>query len=236
MSETRRLPIELVGGTSEGAELGAAPSLPQPTFCFDLRSPLCYLAAERVLHSFERPLAWQPVDLALLPDAEHFEAFRCESELAAFRESVELRASSVGLQPLRWPDPFPFDATLAMRAATYAQSIGRGAAFALAAFRQAFAGGHALDREDFVLIAAAACEMHPAAVTAAMAGETTARRLAQGSARARAAGAVDLPAFLVDGEALIGERALERAAELLGGGASAPEDEPARQSSTDTPS
>jgi 2-hydroxychromene-2-carboxylate isomerase len=191
------------------------------TFCFDLRSPLCYLAAERVLHRFAGRIAWQPVDLALLPAADRFEAFRCEQGAAAFRceqgaaafrESVELRAAALGLQPLRWPRPFPFDATRAMRAAAYAQSIGRGAAFALAAFRQAFAGGHALDDEDYVLIAAAACEMHPHAVSAAIASPATARRLAQASERALAAGVVDLPAFLIDGKALIGERELERAA------------------------
>ena len=35
------------------------------------------------------------------------------------------------------------------------------------AFRQAFAGGHSLADSDYVLIAAAACEMHPAAVLSA---------------------------------------------------------------------
>lgn len=216
MSETRRLSIQLAGPGETRWDGAARAGLP-PTFCFDLRSPLCYLAAERVLHSFEQPLAWQPVDLTLLPDADHFESFRCEAELAALRESVERRAASLRLQPLRWPDPFPFDATLAMRAASYAQSIGRSAAFALAAFRQAFAGGHSLDREDFVLIAAAACEMHPTAVKTAIASEANARRLERDSVEALAAGAVDLPAFIVGGEALIGERALERAAALLRG-------------------
>ena len=51
-----------------------------------------------------------------------------------------------------------------MRVATYAKSIGRAVPFAQAAFRQAFAGGHSLEDPDYVLIAAAACEMHPAAV------------------------------------------------------------------------
>ena len=51
-----------------------------------------------------------------------------------------------------------------MRVATYARQIGRVVAFAQAAFRQAFAGGRSLADEDSVLIAAAACEMHPAAV------------------------------------------------------------------------
>ncbi len=51
-----------------------------------------------------------------------------------------------------------------MLVATYAKSIGRVVPFAQAAFRQAFAGGHSLADTNNVLIAAAACEMHPNAV------------------------------------------------------------------------
>ena len=51
-----------------------------------------------------------------------------------------------------------------MLVATYAKRIGRAVAFSLAAFRQAFAGGRDLGDESTVLIAAAACEMHPTAV------------------------------------------------------------------------
>ena len=189
------------------------PGVAAPVFCFDLASPLCYLAAERVLHSFDGRAAWLPVDLKALPQAaERFDDFRCAQEEEAFRADVERRAVELGLQPLRWPQPFPFDSALALRAATYAKEIGRGAAFALAAFRQAFAGGHALDSEDYVLIAAAACEMHPRAVRSAIASEAVAERLRSATATAVARGAVELPAFLLDGDTLIGERALERAA------------------------
>ena len=66
-----------------------------------------------------------------------------------------------------------------MRAATYAKQIGRTVAFALAAFRQAFAGGRALDADN-VLIAAAACEMHPAAVLKAIELRSVARRARRG--------------------------------------------------------
>lgn len=184
------------------------------TFCFDLASPHCYFAAERAAAAFAGQLEWLPVSLAALPRAQHFDAFRCETEELIFREDVERRAIELGLQPLRWPDPFPFDSSLALRAATYAKSIGRGAAFALAAFRQAFAGGHPLEREDFVLIAAAACEMHPKAVTAALANGSGGERLQAASAEAAARGAYDLPAFLVGDEVLVGERMLERAAAL----------------------
>ena len=63
--------------------------------------------------------------------------------------------------PVRWPEGWPNNTLKAMRAAIFAQSIGRAVAFSLAAFRQAFAGGRDLSDVDNVLIAAAACELHP---------------------------------------------------------------------------
>ena len=87
--------------------------------------------------------------------------FRCAEEIAAYREDVERAAHRQGVQALRWPDPFPADSEWAMLVATYAKQIGRAVAFSLAAFRQAFAGGRDLGERDNVLIAAAACEMHP---------------------------------------------------------------------------
>ncbi len=83
---------------------------------------------------------------------------------ATDRGDSRARAAELGLQPFRLPEPFPFDSELAMRVATYAKSIGRAVAFSQAAFRQAYAGGHSLADENFVLITAAACEMHPRAV------------------------------------------------------------------------
>ena len=71
---------------------------------------------------------------------------------------IERRAAERGLQPIRWPDPWPSNTLVAMRAATFAQQAGRAVAFSLAAFRQAFAAGRDLSVTDNVLIAAAACE------------------------------------------------------------------------------
>jgi 2-hydroxychromene-2-carboxylate isomerase len=178
-------------------------------FCFDLASPLCYLAAERVLQiGAKGPLEWLPVSAGDLPAAGAKKAFRCAAEIGAFQEDIERQAHRLGLQRVRWPDPFPFESRTAMLAATYAKEIGRAVPFAQAAFRQAFAGGHALEREDFVLIAAAACEMHPRAVSGAIASGATAERLAAAGARAAAAGVEDLPAVLIDGQAICGRQAL----------------------------
>jgi 2-hydroxychromene-2-carboxylate isomerase len=182
-----------------------------PAFYFDLGSPDAYLLAERVLQTMRVATEWIPVLGSELPGAESFEAFRCAQErdivLDGFRSAAERR----GLQPLRWPDPFPFDSTLAMHAATYAKQIGRTVAFALAAFRQAFAGGRALDAET-VLIAAAACEMHPNAVLKAVELRSVRDELARRTARAAEAGVRDVPAIVVGSQVFLGDAGLTAAA------------------------
>jgi 2-hydroxychromene-2-carboxylate isomerase len=180
-------------------------------FYFDLSSPLAYFAAERILHVLPGPVEWQPVLARELPGAASFEAFRCSTEEEVFRVETERRAHALSLQPLRWPDPFPFDSGLAMRAATYAKSIGRVVPFAQAAFRQAFAGGHDLERPDFVLIAAAACEMHPQAVLRGAELRSVREQLAAATAAAALAGVSDVPAVRVDERIFVGKDALDQA-------------------------
>src|SRR4051812_45253986 len=109
---------------------------------------------------------------------------------------------------LRWPEPFPADVQWATLAATYAKWIGRGVAFSLAALRQAFAAGRDLSAPDNVLLAAAACEMHPTAVIKGVSLESTRRALAEADERARADGVDSVPAVWVDGVLLSGERAI----------------------------
>jgi 2-hydroxychromene-2-carboxylate isomerase len=182
-------------------------------FYFDLASPLAYLAAEQILHVLRGPAEWQPVLARELSHAESFEAYRCRTEEEVFRSEVERRARAQGLQPLHWPSPFPFDSAMAMRAATYAKSIGRTVPFAQAAFRQAFAGGRSLAEPDNVLIAAAACEMHPAAVLRGAELTSVREQLAMTTALAARAGVSDVPAVRVGERVFIGERAIEEAAE-----------------------
>ncbi len=188
---------------------------PDAAFYFDLASPLAYMAAERILHVFSNPptpVEWQPVLARELPGAQTFDAFRCREEEDVFRVDVARRARELGLQPLRWPAEFPFDSTLAMRAATYAKSIGRAVPFAQAAFRQAFAGGRSLGEADNVLIAAAACEMHPAAVLKGAGLGSVRAQLDAATAAAAQAGVSDVPAVRIGTRVFVGERALERAA------------------------
>jgi 2-hydroxychromene-2-carboxylate isomerase len=193
------------------------------SFYFDLQSPLAYLAAERVLHVLPGPAEWQPVlarelsaDGRAAPRGDGAAGERGESEREqdspAWREEIAERARELGLQPLRWPEPFPFDSAPAMRAATYAKSIGRVVPFAQAAFRQAFAGGRDLESVDNVLIAAAACEMHPAAVVRGTELRSTAAQLSAATSDAARASVASVPAIVVDGAVFEGERLIERAA------------------------
>jgi 2-hydroxychromene-2-carboxylate isomerase len=167
-------------------------------FLYDLASPVAYLAAERVNHVLGEVPEWVPVRVGEVGP------FRCAEEVAAYRENVERAARAQAVQPLRWPDPFPSDTEWAMLAATYAKQIGRAVAFSLAAFRQAFAGGRDLGDRDNVLLAAAACEMHPAAVVKGAELRGTRERLQAATAEAAAAGVREVPAVLTAGGEVIG--------------------------------
>ena len=170
----------------------------QPVFYYDLGDPSCYLAAEQVMAALPVVPEWEPV--LWQPPAE------------VTREQLERRAAELGLQPLRWPRRWPPDSREAMLAATYAKRIGRAVAFSLAAFRQAFAGGRDLGERDTILIAGAACEMHPAALLKAIDTKSVVEALDLAGARARAAGVSSLPAIELGGIVHQGEDLLAQAA------------------------
>jgi 2-hydroxychromene-2-carboxylate isomerase len=195
--------------------IAASDHAPDAAFYFDLFSPEAYLAAERVIRVLGAPARWQPVLARDLAAAESFEGFRCAEEEAIFRSELERRSAAQGLQPVVWPDPFPFDSERAMRVAIFAAGIGKLVAYSLAAFRQAFAGGRSLAVSENVLIAAAACEMHPAAVQRAAERGSLGRSLAQATERAVAAGVRDVPAVRIGELVFHGPDAPERAGEAV---------------------
>ena len=191
---------------------GALPA--QPIFYYDLASPEAYLVAERSAGVLGEVPEWQPVRLAGLRAGE-VGPFRCAAEVDAFQEDIARRVAAYGLQPLRWPAEFPADTEWALLVATYAKQIGRAVAFSLAAFRQAFAGGRDLGDPDTIMLAAAACEMHPAAVEKGARLASIARRLDDATAAAAAAGVIDVPAVRVGERVFHGDRELEAAAATL---------------------
>ena len=137
----------------------------RPTFYFDLGSPYAYLTAERISGLFteaglEQP-EWQPVLLGGLFKRFERDSWANGPGRQGGIAEIERRASAYGLPPLSWPEPWPGNTLFAMRVATFAKQTGRTVSFSLAAFRQAFAAGRDLSDPDNVLIAAAACELHP---------------------------------------------------------------------------
>ncbi len=200
--------------TAGSSTADAAGAVAQPRFYFDLASPDAYLAAERVMHVLPEVPEWIPVRLDGLA-AGGVGAFRCAEEELIYREDVEARARRYELQRIRWPDPFPADTAWAMLAATYTKQIGRGVAFALAAFRQAFAGGLDLSQRDNVLIAAAACELHPNAVLKALETQSVKDRLREVTSEAYERGVRGVPTIAVGDELFWGDDRLEEAASAL---------------------
>lgn len=173
----------------------------QPIFYYDLGSPECYLVAEQVLHALPVVPEWQPV---LTIEHEPIDRLR-----------IERTAAELGLQKLRWPEQLPPQSRLAMLAATYAKQIGRGVAFSLAMFRQTFAAGRDPGSQDTILIAGAACEMHPAALLKALERRGLAAALESATAAARSRGVSRLPSIALGNRVLAGGDVLDQAAEIM---------------------
>jgi len=180
-----------------------------PVFYLDLASPECYLTAERILAMMPVAVQWIPVHLTPAPPTD------------AERAAIAVVARERALQPVRWPPAF--DAELANLAATYARSIGRVVAFVLAALRQAYAGGRDLSIGDNVVIAASACEMHPAAVLKSVDTRGIRRTLTTATGTARQRGVIGTPAIWIppaagqasSGEVLHGDARLQESVDRL---------------------
>ena len=130
---------------------------------------------------------------------------------------VERRAAEYGLPPLAWPEPWPGNTLIAMRVATFAKQTGRTVSFALAAFRQAFAAGRDLTDPENVLIAAAACELHPRALEKAIQTDGVKNALREATDRAGDRGVKGVPALVVGDQVFWGDDRLEEAVEAASG-------------------
>ena len=184
---------------------GGVASAPGAVFFYDLGNPGCYLVAERIRSELPVICDWEPVHAASVGLAQP------PLRAAALQAAIAVQ----GLLPLRAPALWPPDTELAMRVATYAKGGGKSIAYSLAAFRQAFAGGRDLGDEATVLMAAAACEMHPAAVLKGAALRSVAGALRAAGRRALTVGVTALPAIAVGDAVFSGDDALRSARAAL---------------------
>ncbi len=186
--------------------------MPQLTFYFDLGSPYAYLSAERLTSVLPEPVRWQPLSLGGLFKANGRSSWALgdpERRQAGMAE-VERRARDYGLAPLRWPDPWPGNYLMAMRAATFAFTAGR--ELTLEAFRDAFARGVDLSIPAHVLDAAERAGLDRHEVEAATQEPEIKRALRAATDAAHALGVIGVPTIAVGGELFWGDDRLDDAA------------------------
>jgi 2-hydroxychromene-2-carboxylate isomerase len=189
-------------------------------FYYDFSSPYSYLAAERLSGVFaeagaEQP-EWKPISTAFV----FREAGKVPWSLQpggpnpADLEEIARRAAERGLPEVKYVEGWPDESysLLPIRAAHYAKQAGRVVSFSLAAFRQSFAAGRDLSDLDNVLLAAAACELHPKAVAKAVETRPVKEALKQATDEAIALGATGVPTIAVGEELYWGDDRLEEAA------------------------
>jgi 2-hydroxychromene-2-carboxylate isomerase len=193
------------------------------TFYYDFNSPYSYLAAERISGLFaeaelEQP-EWQPISFGHLlrttgrrpwslppegPDPDHL-------------AEVQRRADERGLPKVVYPQGWPIEnySLNPVRAAIYAKESGRVVSFSLACFRQVFAAGRDMSDVDNVLVAAAACELHPNAVLKGIETKSVKDNLRAATDEALSRGVEGIPTVAVGDTLFWGDDRLEKAVAAL---------------------
>jgi 2-hydroxychromene-2-carboxylate isomerase len=185
-----------------------------PLLFYDLGSPYAYLAVERAERVLGAPPELRPVLLGAIFAARGHGSWSATPRREAGMAEVERRAAASGLPPLRWPADWPPNTLAAMRAAVWAEREGRGAPFARAAFRRAFAEGADLADPRVLADIAAAVGLDGTGLASAIAA-----RDVKDDLRARTEAALDLgvrgvPTLAVGDRLLYGDDRLEEASGL----------------------
>jgi 2-hydroxychromene-2-carboxylate isomerase len=189
------------------------------TFYYDFSSPYAYLAAERISGLFAEAGAdqpeWQPISFGHILKATGRVPWSMQpggpeqSDL----DEIQRRAAERGLPEVLYDPGWPRESySLApVRAAIFAKEAGKAVSFSQAAFRQRFAAGRDLSEVDNVLIAAAACELHPRAVLKGIETKSVKDRLQAVTAEALERGVQGVPTVAIGDELFWGDDRLEDA-------------------------
>jgi 2-hydroxychromene-2-carboxylate isomerase len=189
------------------------------TFFYDFSSPYSYLAAERISGLFaeagvEQP-EWQPISFGHLLQASGRTPWSMQPDgpNPENLEQIQRRAAERGLPEVRYPKGWPVEnySLNAIRAAVYAKESGKVVSFSLACFRQVFAAGRDMSDVNNVLIAAAACELHPNAVLKGIETESVKKKLQAATDRAIDLGVEGIPTIAIGTKLFWGDDRLEEA-------------------------
>lgn len=186
-------------------------------FYYDFSSPYSYLAAERISSVFaeagaEQP-EWVPISFGHVLQHTGKRPWSFEEDRSKDWDEIQRRADERGLPKVVYPEGWPIEnySLTPIRAATYAKESGRVVSFTLAAFRQHFAAGRPLNDPDNVLLAAAACELHPKAVLKGIETQSIKDKLKRATADAIERGVEGIPTVIVGKELFWGDDRLEDA-------------------------
>jgi 2-hydroxychromene-2-carboxylate isomerase len=190
------------------------------TFYYDFSSPYSYLAAERISGLFSEAGAeqpeWQPISFGhvLKESGRRPWSMQPDGPNPDDLEEIRRRAAERGLPEVVYPKGWPEDnySLAPIRAAVYAKESGRVVSFSLAAFRQAFAAGRDLSDVDNVLLAAAACELHPNAVLKGIETRSVKDALRRATEEAIGRGVEGVPTVALGDKLFWGDDRLEEAA------------------------
>ncbi|HKH23367.1 MAG TPA: DsbA family protein [Solirubrobacterales bacterium] len=189
------------------------------TFYYDFSSPYSYLAAERISGLFaeadlEQP-DWQPISFGHVLKTTGRRPWSFEQDRKAHFAEIQRRAEERGLPEVVYPEGWPVEnySLKPVRAAVYAKESGRVVSFSLACFRQVFAAGRDMSDVENVLIAAAACELHPNAMLKGIETQSVKDRLRAATDEALERGLVGIPTVAVADHLFWGDDRLEEAVE-----------------------
>jgi len=188
-------------------------------FYYDFNSPYSYLAAERISGLFaeagiEQP-EWQPISFGHVLKETGRRPWSYEEDKHADFAEIDRRARERGLPEIRYPEGWPIDnySLNPLRTAIYAKESGRVVSFTLACFRQVFAAGRDMSDLDNVLLAAAACELHPNAVLKGIETKSVKDHLRAVTGEALERGVEGIPTVAVGAQLFWGDDRLEEAVE-----------------------
>lgn len=157
---------------------------------------------------------WRPVSLGALFKLTGRSSWSLDGpeRRRAGMAEVERRARLYGLPPMRWPDPWPGDYLMAMRAATFAYREGHGHELTMRALRNAFREGSDLSIPAEVLRAAGEVGLDPRMVERATRDPDVKLALREATGAAHELGVFGVPTVAIDGELFWGDDRLEDAA------------------------
>ena len=186
---------------------------PRPILYYDLGSPYAYLAAERAADVLGVEPRLEPILIGGIFVERGHGSWAHTAERESRIAEIEERAARYGLPPVVWPAGWPNNTLKAMRAAIWADQLGIGRLFAIAAFRRAFREGADLSCSEEIEAVATSLGLEAASVTEAIGAQRTKDALREATARAWARGVTGAPCIEVDGEIFYGDDRLEATAE-----------------------